>query len=283
MNLPQFKSKEEKFKFLKQNKQLIIDSKKSATKYAECVSFALPTEYKKEGTFKALSETEALVPIEVDEILVKVVINTTNIVDSHDDCHIPGIWKKSLKDAPKGFYLLQEHRMNFSSVISDTVKAFTKKMNWDALGVELDGETEALIFEAAINKNRNEFMFNQYIQGWVKEHSVGMRYINLFLCLNTTDKYFAEEKANWDKYFPFVANKDDIEGEGYFWAVTEAKIIEGSAVLKGSNYATPTISVNIPKSIEPDLSTQITAAEKSLQEARAKTKQLLSKLIKNQI
>ena len=156
-------------------------------------------------------------------------------------------------------------------------------MSWASLGIELLGDTEALIFEAKVSSDRNEFMFNQYLNGWVKEHSVGMRYINLFLCINTTDKFYTQEKANWDKYFPFVANKDDIEGEGYFWAVTEAKIIEGSAVLKGSNYATPTISVNIPKSIEPDLSTQITAAEKSLQEARAKTKQLLSKLIKNQI
>jgi hypothetical protein len=282
MNLPQFKSKEEKFKFLKENKQLIIDTKKAATKYAECVSFALPTEYKKEGVTKSMTDSVD-VPDDIEEIVVKVVINTTNIVDSHDDCHIPGIWKKSLKDSPKGFYLLQEHNMTFSSVISDTVNAYTKKMSWASLGIELLGDTEALIFEAKVSSDRNEFMFNQYLNGWVKEHSVGMRYINLFLCINTTDKLYTQEKANWDKYFPFVANKDDIEEEGYFWAVTEAKIIEGSAVLKGSNYATPTISVNIPKSIEPDLSTQITAAEKSLQEARAKTKQLLSKLIKNQI
>ena len=282
MNLPQFKSKEEKFKFLKENKQLIIDTKKAATKFAECVSFALPTEYKKEGVTKSMTDSVD-VPDDIEEIVVKVVINTTNIVDSHDDCHIPGIWKKSLKDSPKGFYLLQEHNMTFSSVISDTVNAYTKKMSWASLGIELLGDTEALIFEAKVSSDRNEFMFNQYLNGWVKEHSVGMRYINLFLCINTTDKFYTQEKANWDKYFPFVANKDDIEEEGYFWAVTEAKIIEGSAVLKGSNYATPTISVNIPKSIEPDLSTQITAAEKSLQEARAKTKQLLSKLIKNHI
>ena len=110
MNLPQFKSKEEKFKFLKENKQLIIDTKKAATKFAECVSFALPTEYKKEGVTKSMTDSVD-VPDDIEEIVVKVVINTTNIVDSHDDCHIPGIWKKSLKDSPKGFYLLQEHNI----------------------------------------------------------------------------------------------------------------------------------------------------------------------------
>jgi predicted flavoprotein YhiN len=98
--------------------------------------------------------------------------------------------------------------------------------------------------------------------------------------VNTSDKYYAEEKANWDKYFPFVANKEAIVDD-HFWAVTEAKIIEGSAVLKGSNYATPTISITVPKNIEPDLSTQTAAAEaKSLQ--KTNQKQLLSKLIKNQ-
>ena len=30
---------------------------------------------------------------------------------------------------------------------------------------------------------------------------------------------------------------------GYFWAVTEAKVVEGSAVVKGSNAITPVISI----------------------------------------
>ena len=53
----------------------------------------------------------------------------------------------------------------------------------------------------------------------------------------------AKEKAIWDKYINQVINRDASEEQGYFWAVTEAKVIEGSAVVMGSNYATPTISV----------------------------------------
>jgi hypothetical protein len=37
-------------------------------------------------------------------------------------------------------------------------------------------ETEALVFNVEIDKDRNDFMFNQYAKGYVKEHSVGMRY-----------------------------------------------------------------------------------------------------------
>src|SRR5574343_1695600 len=155
--------------------------------------------------------------------------------------------------------------MTFDKVISDTINAITKKFTWDKLGFEnLQGETEALIFEAEISKERNEYMFNQYINGWVKEHSVGMRYINLFLCITSPSKQYMEEKANWDKYYPMVANKDYLKEDEYFWAVTEAKIIEGSAVLKGSNYATPTISVK-ENTDEPSVDTQTENKEDSRQ------------------
>jgi hypothetical protein len=70
-----------------------------------------------------------------------------------------------------------------------------------------------------------------------------MQYVQILLCINSEEKYYTEEKTNWDKYYPMVANKDVADERGCFWAVTEAKIIEGSAVVIGSNGATPTISV----------------------------------------
>jgi len=125
-----------------------------------------------------------------------------------------------------------------------------------------DGETEALVFDSNIKKDRNPFMFDQYAKGYVKQHSVGMRYVNLFLCMNSDSKLDVEEKANWDKYIGEVVNRKDVEDKGYFWAVTEAKMVEGSAVVKGSNNVTPTISVKDneeitkEKNIEPVQTTQ---------------------------
>ena len=107
-------------------------------------------------------------------------------------------------------------------------------------------------------------MFEQYAKGYVKEHSVGMRYVNLEMAVNSEEKYYAEEKAIWDKYISEVANKEEAEQRGYFWAVTEAKIVEGSAVVKGSNYATPTISVK-ENTIEPTEVTQTEDKEDSRQ------------------
>jgi hypothetical protein len=74
-------------------------------------------------------------------------------------------------------------------------------------------------------------MFNQYAKGYVKEHSVGMRYVKLELAVNSDSKYEQEEKAIWDKYIDEIVNKVQIEEQSY-WAVSEAKAIEGSAVVR---------------------------------------------------
>jgi len=241
-------TKEQTFKYLKDNKKVLIEEKKAAVKHCDPVVYQITPKVTKEGAEKSL---EDIAPgVEVSTILVKAVINTTNIIDSHKDCHQNSIWKKCLKEK-KDFYLLQEHQMKFNMIITDKVKAFTEAMTWKDLGLSYEGTTEALIFDCEIDEDRNEYMFEQYLKGYVKNHSVGMRYISIFLCINSDEKYYAEEKANWDKYYPTVANKEVADQDGYFWAVTEAKIVEGSAVPIGSNTATPTLSVS-PKDTEAD-------------------------------
>ena len=90
-------------------------------------------------------------------------------------------------------------------------------------------------------------MFNQYRKGYVLNHSVGMRYVKIYLCIDSEEASYSSEKANWDKYYSQVVNKDVADEKGYFWAVTEAKVIEGSAVVKGSNCATPVMELEEEK------------------------------------
>ena len=85
-------------------------------------------------------------------------------------------------------------------------------------------------------------MFKQYADVNVTNQSVGMRYVKLLLAVNNEE--YKTEKEIWDKYYPVIANKSAADEQGYFWAVTEAKVVEGSAVPIGSNQVTPTISVN---------------------------------------
>jgi hypothetical protein len=226
------------FDFLIANKSALIAEKKFTIKLSDAFTLRgnLYVNEKGEvvkGLCKAAGETD-----ETSQLNRSCVINTTNWMDSHKDVHIPGIWKKSLQEN-KDLYLLQEHSLTFKGIITDKIKAYTKKMTWRSLGLNIPGETEALIFDATLAKTRNEYMFNEYRLGHVKNHSVGMRYVVIEMAINDED--YKEEFAVWNKYIGQIANVEEAEASGYFWAVKEAKVIEGSAVPIGSNIITPTL------------------------------------------
>ena len=241
MRIGDFVSKEDFFRYIKDNKSKIVSEKKSAIKYADAIDFI---------NVKAIEKSEFAIKenmsmdISDDGIITRnLVINTTNYMDSHLDVHIPNLWKKSISENPTT-YLLKSHLRDFEYVITDSAIPYVKNMNWTDLGLNSEGKTQALIFKAEISRERNEFMYEQYLKGYVKQHSVGMKYINIFFCVNSDDRYFIEEKKNWDKYYNEIVNKEIADKEMCFWAVTEAKLIEGSAVLFGSNPITPALSKN---------------------------------------
>lgn len=238
LEIPNFSEKSELFKWLVENKTTLITQKKFEVKHCDAISFTMKSMEKESDDVDKAENTSLL--IDADRVKVKLIINTTKIMDSHSDVHFDGIWKKTISESGD-IYLLKEHRMTFDSIISDSMKAYTKNISWDKLGAPFEGNTQALVFEGLIDKGRNTYMYDQYVKGYVKNHSVGMRYVKLYLAIN--DKGYSAEYDAWNKYFPEVANKDEVEEQGYFWAVTEAKLIEGSAVVKGSNWVTPTISV----------------------------------------
>lgn len=267
----EFQSKEELFKALIENKKELVSIKKSATKNADAVSFGYLDTSIKIDTNKEDVQSQMQNP---ESLNVKVVINTTNFLDSHGDVHVNGIWNKSVKDNVS-FLHLQEHEREFDKVITDSAKGYVQSMTWKKLGLPYDGKTEALIFESTIDKKRNEFMLNQYANGWVKNHSVGMRYVQLELAINTEAEYDKEYKALWDEFYPIIANKETADEKGYFWVVKEAKIIEGSAVVMGSNSATPTLENK--EEIEPSKDTLDTEPSIDTQKEQQLLKELLNK------
>ena len=240
-----YTTKKELFEFLVQNKERLITQKRAEMKRADGFAYS-----------PKRTETKA-VEGNPDQIHVKAIINTTNFMDSHNDVHMPGIWVKSLKENQMIMHL-QEHQLQFDKIIADgeDLKAYTQELTWKELGYPYEGKTEALIFDSIVRKERNEFMLKQYMKGNVKNHSVGMVYVKLLLAVN--DEEYGAEKEAWDKYYPQIANKERADERGYFWAVKEAKVIEGSAVPIGSNTATPTLITEAAKStpVEPSKDTQ---------------------------
>ena len=245
-----FANKEDLFDFIKKdpnNIHKLIKEKTLQDKRADAVTYCPSPEIeKREGIKEAGLVDKADTTLVEGQIMVRAIINTTNNLDSHGDVHIPGLWKKSIAEN-KYILHLQEHQRTHDHVISEDVKAYTKNMAWSSIGSNYEGNTQALIFDSKIEQKRNPFMYEQYLNGWVKQHSVGMRYVKVYFCADLKDEWAINYKENWDKYIDTVANKEDAINNGYFYAVTEAKVIEGSSVVFGSNAETPTLSVSTPK------------------------------------
>jgi hypothetical protein len=230
-----FETEKEYFDFIVNNEKLIIDTKKSEMKMADGFGFST-TLLKKD-----FSSKEHNVNSDAKEILVKIAINSTNILDSHNDVHIPGIWDKSLKEKGGNMLHLQEHIRKFDHVISKgkDLNAYAETVTWKSLGFDMEGNTQILTFDSLVKESQNEEMFNEYMKQNITEHSVGMQYVKMELAVNDSEE--KEEFAVWEKYKSEVINLDLAEEKGYFWAVTEAKLIEISCVIRGSNELTPTL------------------------------------------
>lgn len=237
--IPEFKTKDDLFKWLHTNKDLLIAQKKSEMKKADSVIIRindqLPT------VAKAINLGDA------DKIEVVSIINTTKLFDSHGDVHIDGLWNKSLSIPNRKSFLVKEHKFNFDGIITDEVKAYTQDFTWKELGFPWEGKTQALTYKSIIYKGDSTGMFGRYVAGKVDQHSVGMQYVKMVLAID--NKNYKEEKENYDKYYGMIANKEEVDEAGYFWGILEAKDIEGSAVVKGSNFVTPTTSVK-PKQVK---------------------------------
>jgi hypothetical protein len=256
IQIPDFADKAKLFDWLIENKSMLIAQKKSMIKHADAVnSQSIFITEKGDSVIKSES-----IPDSATKIKVRSVINTTKIFDSHGDVHIDQLWNKSLKESKDNF-LVKQHDFSFDGIISDNVHAFVKQMTWNELGFNYSGYTQALIYDSVISKDESPDMFERYRKGKVKQHSVGMRYVKMDMAIN--DDRYEKEFEIWTKYYDLIVNKNDVDEIGYFWAVTEAKNIEGSAVVRGSNFATPTHSVQETKgqplkntgNVEPSIDT----------------------------
>ncbi len=254
----EFADKSELFKALKEHKSSIIDMKKS--------------EYKKTDSFRfSAIKSDIAKAVGFEDGYIYPVINTTKYLDSHNDVHIDGIWNKSVSEQLGKIYYVADHKLEVTSIIAhkSDVQALVMDLAWKSLGVDYVGNTQALIFKIAKDKITLP-QAKQIIESKQDiEHSVRMQYVYFDLALNSTDKDDVEEYKIYNKYINLIANKELAEQQGYFWAVTEAKIYrEGSMVLAGSNDVTPMLYPS--KNIEPTKVTQTNEPDKTTQEEKKK-------------
>ena len=233
-----FENKDDLFKALFENEKLIIDAKKSEIyKSIEKGSQVFSTQIE----IKKALESETNKGLKFDENYYYFVVNSANILDSHNDMHVDGNWNKSVKDQQGKTYLVFDHSLKRGDIIAmaKDIEMFTAKVPFSLLSKNYEGETYSLIYKVAkdkiINKEAKEWLEN----GYDLQASVRMQYIKIETAFNTNDKEYAKQKEIYDTYFPLIANKEDFESIDYFFVIKEAKnVMESSLVLFGSNDAT---------------------------------------------
>jgi hypothetical protein len=245
-----FTDKMDLTRFIKQNladiqKAKLIEYKNNANKAIDISNL--------EANF-----TPEIEEIKGDIIEVKALINSTNIIDSHLDLHTSKAWNKSVKDN-KTTYVLQEHKNDFTHVISRKGLNTNEKFNFKDFGFS-DMEFTGNLSTFTIKRNDNPFMFDQYAQGKVMNHSVGMLYVMGKLELAYYDEESEKNMSFFEKYKAQAVNPELADEHGYFWVVSEAVKREGSPVVFGSNPITPTLSV---KNYEPSNHSQSNKSEPS--------------------
>ena len=256
-----FDNKEDLFKALKENKADLISIKKSLIlKSAEKGNIISSKLIDKRNLDLSTEKSEAF----NDDNYYYIAVNSCNILDSHKDLHVNGIWDKSAKEQNGRNYLALDHRLQIDTIGArkENVEMFVANLPFKSIGeTEYLGNTDILIYKVAKDKIINTAAKEWLDSGAEIQASVRMQYVNIELCMNSTAKEDKAEKKAFDKYYPLIANKDAFAEEiYYFWAVREAKnVTESSLVVLGSNPSTGILikaAESTLKTIEPSNDTR---------------------------
>jgi hypothetical protein len=264
-----FNNKEELFKALRENNSIIIDAKKaeiikSCEKGVSIVCKSL----------KFNNDTEETKALAMDENYYYIAVSSSYILDSHDDLHLKGMWKKSISEQQGKNYLVCDHDLEINNVIvrKEHIEMLTATIPFSMLGKPYNGNTEVLIYKFLKSK-----VIHPIVKEWLEsgddiEASVRMRYIDIVFCMDSNDPLDKVYKDNYDNYIGLIANKEDFEYIHYFYAIKEAQNVRESSLLPfGSNHATGLVSNNKQEPLdntlektEPSDDTQTTEMLKQL-------------------
>lgn len=271
---PEFKSQNELFSHLKSNRKQIIaqkcsmpiksdDGDNEAFEYGCLEIRANDKSRVGSNVTKSIGVKETL---KDDELEADVVANMAGWCDSYMDVLIPNCWDRTIKEKGASnkqlIYHLKNHWSNTDSIIGGNVQMSSKYIDLAQFNIESDlKQGQALIGSSLVKKKYDSKCFHLYSDDEIKQHSIGLRYIQIKLCMNSNEEEYKYEKENWDEYIKYVINKDKVEGRGYFWAITEIKLLEYSAVLYGANELT---TVQATSKSEPSKDIQEDSSEDTL-------------------
>jgi hypothetical protein len=254
----------ELFEHLRQNKSELIAAKKSAVKFTDAIVANVVSVAREFKTSAAKDASQLVLEEPVSEagtLKVTVVCNTAWFCDSHMDVLTDKAYDESITKRGTTIPHIADHKQTSTAHIGDVTKVYTKELQLSELGLAQKGTTTALLMDTTVRADYNEKIYEFYKNGKINQHSIGLRYEELSLAINSMHEDDVAEKAVWDEFYPNIVNKELVDARGYFWAVPKVDVMENSCVLFGSNSLTPTLSA---KSINMGEAEQVSKKDKEL-------------------
>jgi hypothetical protein len=238
--IPKFDNQKDLFDYLRANKSKII-AEKCHKNYNHISDY----EYEVIGNKTTATKATLVKEVEEPNLLVKLIGNTYNWCDSQMDVLLAGCAKKTIAElGPKGkdlIYHLKDHAEDSEGIVGYITDIYEEEKALTDLGLSMVGSTTCLMFESEVKEELCSRTYTRYKDKKVKQHSIGLKYIKILMCVN--DPNDQEHFSNWNKYYQMVLNKEKVNASGFFWVVPELKLYEVSAVMWGSNELTPTEEV----------------------------------------
>lgn len=231
-------TKEEILKLSKTDKEALIANKAAELKFTDSLSCKVGTPQK-----ESQSKASSLKPSAPGTLDVTIVCNSAWFLDSQLDVLTSASYSKSIATKGTNIPHIADHRQSSIAHVGDVTKVYTKEIPLKELGLDSEGSTTSLIMESTVREDYNDDVYKFYKNGKINQHSIGLRYVDIKLAVNSKHENDKEEFAVWEEGYPNIINKELADKHGYFWLVKEVNVIENSCVLFGANSLTPTLAV----------------------------------------
>ena len=247
-----FATRKELIQFLVANKSFEISRRKSAVKFSDPITNLL-----NKGVKMGKANKGVLYSNDEDKGILQrtLIVNTYLWKDSYYDVHLPGTFTRSI--AAKGVEIppINQHKFDLDNILGKTLSISENSMPWKSLGIDKAGDTIGVVTETEIKRDKNPARYDDYLNETIKQHSVGMIYLQCaFAC---DDEDYPLEYELYSEWIDKLGNQADVEEDGFFFAVMEAKLLEYSCVIAGANELTPVLypSKDTTKSGDPSRNT----------------------------
>lgn len=218
------------YKYIKDNLDKVLDKKIKSIKHADGYSgffYDKSTKIEKSfGDSNGFSDKHIIIA------------NTYLWLDSHGDVHSKDVFKESIANVDSVPHL-HDHEFKVLAQIGDVTRVYEQDIPWSHFGVDKEGSTRSLLIQSEVKESYNKDFYSLYRDRKIKQHSVGMRYVKLEMAVDPEYDKWKEPNKLWDNVIDSIGNKEEAKKAGYFFYISQAELIEVSAVLVGSNRLTP--------------------------------------------